>query len=79
MLLKKLKMMESPVEEMKVDEKPIEETQVEQANPSEPVMTKTIDYLDNSIIFDMKTVDIKDMSELNSSDSEPVIVNDFDV
>ena len=68
-----VKDVESPVEELKVDEKPIEETQVEQANQSEPVMTKTIDYLDNSIIFDMKTVDIKDMSELNSSDSEPVI------
>ena len=68
-----VKVDESPVEEMKVDEKPIEETQVEQTNPSEPVMTKTIDYLDNSIIFDMKTVDIKDMSELSSSDSEPVI------
>ena len=68
-----VKDVESPVEELKVDEKPIEETQVEQVNQSEPVMTKTIDYLDNSIIFDMKTVDIKDMSELNSSDSEPVI------
>ena len=68
-----VKVDESPVEEMKVDEKPIEETQVEQTNPSEPVMTKTIDYLDNSIIFDMKTVDIKDMSELSSSDSEPAI------
>ena len=68
-----VKDVESPVEELKVDEKLIEETQVEQANQSEPVMTKTIDYLDNSIIFDMKTVDIKDMSELNSSDSEPVI------
>ena len=68
-----VKVDESPVEEMKVDEKPIEETQVEQTNPSEPVMTKTIDYLDNSIIFDMKTVDIKDMSELSSSDSEPVV------
>ena len=68
-----VKDVESPVEELKVDEKPIEETQVEKVNQSEPVMTKTIDYLDNSIIFDMKTVDIKDMSELNSSDSEPVI------
>ena len=68
-----VKDVESPAEELKVDEKPIEETQVEQVNQSEPVMTKTIDYLDNSIIFDMKTVDIKDMSELNSSDSEPVI------
>ena len=68
-----VKVDESPVEEMKVDEKPIEENQVEQTNPSEPVMTKTIDYLDNSIIFDMKTVDIKDMSELSSSDSEPVV------
>ena len=68
-----VKVDESPVEEMKVDEKPIEETQVEQTNPSEPVMTNTIDYLDNSIIFDMKTVDIKDMSELSSSDSEPAI------
>ena len=68
-----VKDVESPVEELKVDEKSIEETQVEQVNQSEPVMTKTIDYLDNSIIFDMKTVDIKDMSELNSSDSEPVI------
>ena len=68
-----VKVDESPVEEMKVDEKPIEETQVEQTNPSEPVMTKTIDYLDNSIIFDMKTVDIKDMSELSSSNSEPAI------
>ena len=68
-----VKDVKSPVEELKVDEKPIEETQVEQVNQSEPVMTKTIDYLDNSIIFDMKTVDIKDMSELNSSDSEPVI------
>ena len=64
---------ESPIEEVEVDEKSTEETQAEQANLSEPVMTKTIDYLDNSIIFDMKTVDIKDMSELNSSDSEPVI------
>ena len=64
---------ESPIEEVEVDEKSTEETQVEQANLSEPVMTKTIDYLDNSIIFDMKTVDIKDMSELNSSVSEPVI------
>jgi len=68
-----VKDVKSPVEELKVEEKPIEETQVEQVNQSEPVMTKTIDYLDNSIIFDMKTVDIKDMSELNSSDSEPVI------
>jgi len=64
---------ESPIEEVEVDEKSTEETQAEQANLSEPVMTKTIDYLDNSIIFDMKTVDIKDMSELNSSVSEPVI------
>ena len=72
-ITEEVKVDESPVEEMKVDEKPIEETQVEQTNPSEPVMTKTIDYLDNSIIFDMKTVDIKDMSELSSSDSEPAI------
>ena len=64
---------ESPIEEVEVDEKSTEVTQVEQANLSEPVMTKTIDYLDNSIIFDMKTVDIKDMSELSSSVSEPVI------
>ena len=72
-ITEEVKVDESPVEEMKVDEKPIEETQVEQTNPSEPVMTKTIDYLDNSIIFDMKTVDIKDMSELSSSNSEPAI------
>ena len=72
-ITEEVKVDESPVEEMKVDEKPIEETQVEQTNPSEPVMTNTIDYLDNSIIFDMKTVDIKDMSELSSSDSEPAI------
>ena len=56
-----------------MDEKPIEETQVEQVNQSEPVMTKTIDYLDNSIIFDMKTVDILRYEEFNFSDSESVI------
>ncbi len=64
---------EAPVEETSVEQAPLEETSVDQASVEETPMSTTVNYLDNSVIFDMKTIDIKELNENMASESEPAI------
>jgi len=59
---------ETSTEEVAEQETPIEGGALEQES-----QVSTVNYLDNNIIFDMKTIDIKELNESIASEAQPVV------